>query len=250
MKITKRRVRNLFVNDQLFTLAIISGHPEAYEEILDWHKRFNPDSKGFISILSLSSPQIVQQGNESYLKKVDKIREMEANNDKMYLEVLKWMVGYFKRFEKYGIGNHWAKSIIEMIITGFYCPPDTNYISYIDTKKNKVIIEIDQNVSLNDVKNTWGSNIAELQSKLKEVKKPRIKKHYWENYSLLYDSNKLKKDNIKVDYDSTVGKRLTDLDKVGLLFKNAEDMSEKADKKRAGKLRTARHRAKNYTKLG
>lgn len=135
-----------------------------------------------------------------------------------------------------GLGDEWLSTLVSVVIDHWLFPPIYNLHIQADEKKKRVVLELNPDTSLDDIKVAL-AEIQYLQRKLS----PDFKKHNFTDNSFR-NLGILKKDLLIRTTDDDV--ELNDLDIAGRIWSNEEDINEKTDKKRVYRLRQTRHRLK------
>jgi hypothetical protein len=146
--------------------------------------------------------------------------------------------------EKYDLGHEWLIPIMDQVISMWQFPPIHNL--HIQKSNKRVSLVLNPDTSLSDIKEVW-----------EEIKKEQ--KKLWPNFKKINFSNKLYpnlfiaiedrdiKETKDENFDESEQKNYKnkDLDSVGKLWENEEDMSQETDIKRMENLRQIRKRFKD-----
>lgn len=232
-------------NDQIF-MKLLAADINFFGGILEWRKRVGLCKENLGSFWDYENFEDNWEKANTYRKQLmGKLKEDYMAGK----EFFDWLDGFIEKYKQYGINTTWKGPILRYIACGFYCPPHNKTHFFLDRDRNCVVIYLYSNNSLNDIKSD-GPKIRDLQSKLKKCKKLRLKPEFSKNFSLYLKELSLPKEEI---YANEVGgtakpQLLTDLDKVGKLYQQENDIPTKTEeKKRANKLKVNRHRLKKIT---
>jgi hypothetical protein len=143
------------------------------------------------------------------------------------------------------LGFEWAPYIMNIIISDFWDCPDINFYINSDKEKGYLKIELNSTTTEGDISSMWNLVKKEQIKVFGNIKKKNVSKKFGKQLSL-YMKYKLLKSTKRRDLDTTTNKpySLTDLDLVPEIFEDSEDISIRADKKRANLLSQLRRRLK------
>jgi hypothetical protein len=185
------------------------------------------EKKNFIRILDSSD------------KKLDEFRkENKEMIPKIYLDLDKLR-------DELGLGREWNSCFFRYMITGIAFPPPFSLFFYENEKS--IVIEVNKNTTKSDIDSLWNGPLKDLRKeKYKNVRSNYPNKKSWKNFNDFAISTYSKEKNVSSSEQEKYKKK--DIDIVGELFENDDDISEEADKKRQSNLRVNRHRFKKITK--
>lgn len=151
-----------------------------------------------------------------------------------------------KLVNEFNLGNQFIKPLLDFLISGWWENPKTMFNLYTinNTEERKMVVEINVNTTLNDIKESWGLIEKHKKELWPDKKTKRISKKTIENFALYFIAKSLKgkqkgiyKDTDLVtkiwDYDPDVDPDIGSLSSLG-----------KEDKKRSQNLRQIRRRMK------
>jgi hypothetical protein len=143
------------------------------------------------------------------------------------------------------LGEEWWLTIAVTVLQGWFFPPMDNFYmrSAGDIPKKRVVLELNPDTSIEDIKEAWAT-IKNRQKKLwPNFRRINLTTKSFTNLAVYMKDleerflKSTRKDTVELEDYTT-----TDIDRVGAIWPNAKDVSEKADRKRATKLRQIRHR--------
>jgi hypothetical protein len=183
-----------------------------------------------------------QEANEKLLTFLSKSEEAQKNLLQAESSKLQ---------KKFSLGNEWNFPIKRMVVCGVFVPPMNN-IYWEEKKERKLIcLEINRYTSKADLDYAWKALAPQRKDFFKKTRAPFLSKKEKANCKLYLDdlTSRSRKESVTDLAENNNSYKKTDLDFVGELFSNEEDISEKADKKRMNRLRVNRHRQRKQRKI-
>lgn len=229
------KARNLYVYFHL--LYYNSEFPDSIASLMTkWDSPYLKNPLGYYSQIQPQKALQAFRGiaikqRKSYLEslKHDQQRKDFQNDIKFFLE-------------RFDFGDEWHESISDLVISFWLDPPAFPFHIYLRGKdqKQRVVLDLDASVERDDLVRAWP--IIKLMKRMARpfAKSPKITQRSIDDLSLLIQEKKLSitpQDHLK-----------TDLGKVAEYWKDIEDDSAKADRKRVNVLRAKRHRTKRKLK--
>ena len=229
--------RNFFKNHQIFTEKLYENE-RFFGEILEWHFKLKLTDERVGDIFTIKSFKNHKLAHEYGATLGQKIIQNEN------LEFITWFNGFFDRFN---LSKIWEISILNFIACGYYCPPETTNIK-IEQDKNGVVLRLDKNATLNDIRNSWSIISNKLDNK--EIPKRRISKTFFKDIDEQIKASKTTK---RISLDGNTNKYETE-NSLDILYrihdndKNKLDKIEEDPKKAVSRFRTNKHRLSRYIK--
>jgi hypothetical protein len=141
--------------------------------------------------------------------------------------------------EEIKFGQEWKLPLIDVLLTGYITPPLHNLVIKIDEKTKKVNLEINQNTTLKDIGELWGT----IQEKIVAIDGIKLKKRY-----LKHGFNKHLKLLSKEEAIRSEDKKIKGLTLIGRITPNSSKNeglpTVEQDKKALARLRQIKHRLK------
>lgn len=145
-----------------------------------------------------------------------------------------------------GLGHEWNTTLFRFMVSGICLPPPYSLFFYEDG--DAIIIEINESTTKKDLDFAWENELKDLrQEKYKKTRATFPKKQTWDNLDEQIKSMRIKKLKNKDSVEDVCFDK-KDMDIVGEIYENVDDISEQSDQKRINRLRVNRHRIKKITR--
>lgn len=229
--------KNFFKNHQIF-IEKIYENARFFDEILKWHIELKLTDKMVGDIFTIKSFKNHTLAQEYGAKLGEKIIKDEN------IEFMTWFNEFFDRFN---LSKTWEIPVLNFIACGYYCPPETTNIK-IESSKGDVVLRLDKNTTLNDIRNSW--SIISSNLKNGEMPKRRISKTFYKN---IEEQIKASKTTKRVFLDGNTNEYETE-NCLDVLYRIHDDNDTNLDeidkdpKKAISKFKTNKHRLKRFIK--
>jgi hypothetical protein len=155
-------------------------------------------------------------------------------------------MGEIKKILTYAdLGEEWLLTIAVTVLQGWFFPPMDNFFirSTGDGLKRRVVLELNPDTSIEDI-NEARVTIKNKQKKLwPNFRRINLTTNLFANLAVyIKDREERAFKGTRRDVLKSKDYTATDMDRVGAIWPNAKDETEKADKKRRARLRQNRHR--------
>ncbi|QQS61832.1 MAG: hypothetical protein IPN70_02880 [Candidatus Moraniibacteriota bacterium] len=229
--------RNFFKNHQIF-MEKMYENTRFFEEILEWHIKLKLTDEMVGDIFSIKSFKNHKLAHEYGATLGEKIIKDED------IEFMTWFNGFFSKFN---LSKTWEIPVLNFIACGYYCPPETTSIK-IESDKGDVVLRLDKNATLNDLRNSWPIISSRLDNS--ESPRRRISKTFFKNIEEQIKASKITK---RTSLDGNTNEYETEnyLDILYRIHDDDEKYQDKIDKdpeKAISKFKTNKHRLKRYIK--
>lgn len=237
------KARSYVKNQYLFldSLSFNDFFLRSYLDLLEkWNPSFapekNPPMLGYLHACKSAKEAEAKQAEankrtEAFLKKLGKQEDAFLDDIILFLE-------------KNDMGKEWSMTIADLVVSGWFSPPNQNFFFYKRKEGRKtVILELNPDTSLEDIRKAW-SRIESAQKELRpNHKKQNVTEKMYDNLRIaISDAIERAREPLLDDVADNKKYKVTDNDLAAMLWSDPEDDSEAADLRRAANLRKIRQR--------
>lgn len=234
-------------NQYVFEKMFVNNEGEILVSLQPLFKKYNTPSRIVYPI-----KQLMKERNDKMITGIFDERKKKFKESLLLIkswspkERAEFMGEIKKILSRADLGEEWWLTIAVTILQGWFFPPMDNFymrgVGDAPTKK-RIMLELNPDTSIEDIKEAWarikgeqkklGPNFRKINLTTNSFAKLGV---YIKDLEERFLKSTRKNEVESEDYTAT------DMDRVGAIWPNEKDISEKADRKRAVKLRQIRRR--------
>jgi hypothetical protein len=237
----KRDFKKVFSKNLIkMYFVFFNQYPVIFEEIQKFRKKYTLNQ-------NVEDIFLVNDDGKKYDDYLDKIdREVHIFLKKNHDELIELLEDLALMCTKLKLGKEWKKPLLDYAVTGIISPTPYSVFHEI-TEHSTITLEINKDTTLSDLIQCWKSIKNVRKKTFGKTRASYPTEKTWEQLKLYMLDINAKTDSACFDHIKNTSYTKKDMDIVGEIYENAEDISAEADKKRKNLLRINRHRlAKRY----